>query len=70
MSAASVRPAALRDRQRLGIDRRHVREQQRARLVEREQGHSRRQSPDAPPVFATSSIRSIVMPRALDLSMS
>ncbi len=64
------RPPAVGDRQRFSLDRSHVREQQRTRLVQGEQGHSRRQSPDLPPLFATSSIRSIVIPRALDFSMS
>jgi hypothetical protein len=63
--------AAIGDGQRLGFDRSHIRQQQGPRLIQRDQAHSsRRQWPDLPPLFSTSSIASMRIARSPDFSMS
>ena len=54
----------------LGLERRGGGEHARARLLDAEQPHAPRQSPDAPPLFSTSLTASMVMPRSAALSMS
>jgi len=60
----------LGDRNRFGRERRDPRQHPRPRFLDRGQGHQRRQSPDAPPVFSTRRTASIVIPRSAAFSMS